>query len=135
MESVQTPSESVAALNKLPIVRIIMGAVIGMACYLILIQVGNLRNSELVLLYIPWFIQLALEAPLRLVFVILLGTEIIHGQGMQIVISALTSLSFGLLGGVLASGRRKIIINGLISLGIFFYLSCFFGTLLTLMAV
>ncbi len=112
-----------------------MGAVIGMACYLVLIQVGNLRNSELVLLYIPWFIQLALEAPLRLVFVILLGTEIVHGQGMQIVISALTSLSFGLLGGVLASGRRKIIINGLISLGIFFYLSCCFGTLLTLMAV
>ena len=135
MESVQTPPEPVAASNELPIARIAMGAVIGIARYLVFIQVGNFRSSEFVLLYIPWIIQLVLEAPLRLVFVIFLGTDIVHGQVMQIVISALASLSFGLLGGVLASGRKKIIINGLISLGIFFYLSCFFGTLLTLMAV
>ncbi|MBL8062244.1 MAG: hypothetical protein JNK32_04450 [Anaerolineales bacterium] len=121
--------------NKLPIARIVTGAVIGIASYLVFIPVGNLRSSEFVLLYIPWIIQLVLEAPLRLVFVILLGTDIVHGQVMQIVIPALASLSFGLLGSILASGQRKIIINGLISLGIFFYLSCFFGTLLTLMAV
>lgn len=134
MASIQTPSEPVAT-SKLPIARILTGAVIGIASYLVFIQIGNFRNSEFVLLYIPWIIQLVLEAPLRLVFVIFLGAEIVHGQVMQIVISALSSVSFGLLGSVLASGRRKIIINGLISLGIFFYLSCFFGTLLTLMAV
>ena len=135
MDSVQTAPEPVATPDKLPVLRIATGAVIGIASYLIFVQIGNLRDSESVLLYVPWIIQLVLEAPLRLVFVIFLGTEIVHGQVMQIVISALASLSFGLLGGVLASGQRKIIVNGLILLGIFFYLSCFFGTLLTLMAI
>ncbi|GAB4506671.1 MAG: hypothetical protein Fur0017_29260 [Anaerolineales bacterium] len=135
MDSVKTAPEPITTPDKLPVLRIAIGAVIGIASYLIFVQIGNLRDSESVLLYLPWIIQLVLEAPLRLVFVIFLGTDIVHGQVMRVVISALTSLSFGLLGSVLASGQRKIIINGLILLGIFFYLSCFFGTLLTLMAV
>ncbi|GAB4401189.1 MAG: hypothetical protein OHK003_27540 [Anaerolineales bacterium] len=135
MDSVKTAPEPITTPDKLPVLRIAIGAVIGIASYLIFVQIGNLRDSESVLLYLPWIIQLVLEAPLRLVFVIFLGTDIVHGQVMRVVISALTSLSFGLLGSVLASGQRKILINGLILLGIFFYLSCFFGTLLTLMAV
>ncbi len=116
-------------------IRSVIGAILGIALYLTLAFLAELRNDENLLSFLPWIIKLVLEAPMRFGFVLFLDAETVHGPVVSTLVSILTSLPFGLLGSILASGKKPTTRQSLLYFAIFFYLLCICGTLLTLLAI
>lgn len=116
-------------------IRSVIGAILGIALYLTLAFLAELRNDENLLTFLPWIVKLVLEAPIRFGFVLFLDAETVHGSVVSTLISTLTSLPFGLLGSILASGKKQTTRQSLLYFAIFFYLLCICGALLTLLAI
>jgi hypothetical protein len=122
-----------ASFGRFTALNILLGTAAGIATYFGLISFANDETSNLAVV-ILWIGKLVLELPARLVFGFFVEYEVLHGPFMNGLISFLASLPLGALGGILASCQKKIIVTGLLSLLVFYYMTGVFGFLLLALA-